>query len=148
VIALGISAPFIVEKANNTRRVLGGLRHEAAVWHDLKGVIDRAGGRQRLLACGGVFSGPFQTQMVAYELHIHGIQIGWRVTPAPGVAFRTRTVPNGPLVVQPTDDRLRQVLHYRKFRLLTAPPRGQKPGPGSCPAASPDAPRAPAPPAS
>jgi hypothetical protein len=145
VLAIGISAPFIVEKANNTGRVLGGLRHEALVYHDLKGVIAEAGGRERLSTCGGIFSGPFQTQMVAYLMHIHGIQVGWRVTPAPGVAFRTRTVPNGPLVVKPTDDRFRQVLRHGKVRLLTAPPEGQRPGPDTCPAAGPDAPRAPLP---
>jgi hypothetical protein len=145
VLAIGISAPFIVEKANNTGRVLGGLRHEALVYHDLKGIIAEAGGRERLSTCGGIFSGPFQTQMVAYLMHIHGIQVGWRVTPAPGVAFRTRTVPNGPLVVKPTDDRFRQVFRHGKLRLLTAPPEGQRPGPDTCPAAGPDAPRAPLP---
>jgi hypothetical protein len=143
VLALGISAPFISEKANNTKRVLGGLRHEADIWHDLKGTIHEAGGRQRLLACGGIFSGPFQTQMMAWELHIHGIQVGWKTTPGPGVAFRTRTVPNGPLVTVPTDDRFRQVLHHEKFRLLTVPPQGQKPGSRSCPVAGPYAPHAP-----
>jgi hypothetical protein len=143
VLAIAISAPFISEKANNTKRVLGGLRHEATIYADLKGLVDRAGGRQRLLACGGIFSGPFQTQMMAWELHIHGIQVGWKTTPGPGVAFRTRTVPNGPLVVLPTDDRFRQVIHYKKFRLLTAPPAGQRPGRHSCPVASPYAPHAP-----
>jgi hypothetical protein len=146
VLAVGISTPFIVEKANNTNRVLGGLRHEALVFHNLRATINAAGGRERLRTCGGVFSGPFQIEMVAYLLHIHGIQVGWRVTPAPGVAFRTRTVPNGPLVVTPTDDRFRQVLRRGKVRLLTAPPQGQRPGPGTCPVADPDAPRAPLPP--
>jgi hypothetical protein len=148
LLALTISAPFISEKANNTKRVLGGLRHEASVFHDLKGLLDRTGGRKRLLSCRGVFSGPFQIQMVAYLLHVHGIQVGWRQTPGPGVAFRTRTVPNGPLVVQPTDDRFRQVMHYEGLRLLTVPPQGQRPGREGCPAASPNAPRAPAPPPS
>jgi hypothetical protein len=143
VLAFAVFTPFIVEKANNTKRVLGGLKHEATIWADLKGTVDKAGGRKRLLACGGVFSGPFQTQMLAFTLHIHGIQVGWRTTPGPGVAFRTRTVPNGPLVVIPTDDRMRQVMHHKKFRLLTAPPAGQRPGPHSCPVAGPDAPRAP-----
>ena len=59
------------------------------------------------MSCGTVFSGPFQTQMVAYELHLHGIQVGWTATPPPGVVFRTRTVPDGPLVVKPSDDRYR-----------------------------------------
>ena len=78
-----------------------------------------------LLACGGVFSGPFQTQMVAYELGIHGIQVGWKVTPPPGVTFRTRTVPDGPLVTKPTDDRYRLVATNGKWRLLTVPPEGR-----------------------
>jgi hypothetical protein len=145
VVAIAGFGPFILEKANNTDRVLGGLRHEAVVYHDLKSTIAAGGGRERLLKCGGVYSGPFYTQMMAYLLHLHGIQVGWRVTPAPGVAFRTRTVPNGPLVIQPTDDRFRQVLRRGKGRLLTAPPEGQR-GPDSCPAAGRDAPRAPRPP--
>ena len=148
MLSLAISAPFIIEKGDNIKRVLGGLRHEGEIYGDFRGLVDKAGGRKRLLACGGVFSGPFQTQMVAFELHLHGIRVGWRETPGPGVAFRTRTVPNGPLVVQPTDDRFRQVRKYKKFRLLTAPPQGQRPGRDSCPVASPNAPRAPAPPPS
>ena len=84
VCGLAIASPTIVAKANNTGRVQGGIEHEAFLWHDLKALIDANGGKDRLLACGGVFSGPFQTQMVAYELGIHGINVGWKVTPAPG----------------------------------------------------------------
>jgi hypothetical protein len=142
VIALAVSTPFIGEKADNTGRVAGGLEHEAELWRDLKTTIDKAGGRQALLACGGVFSGPFQTQMVAYELGLHGIQIGWKTTPPPGAVFRTRTVPNGPLVTKPTDRRYRQVLRHGKWRLLTVPTRGRR----GCPSAGPGSPTAPAPP--
>jgi hypothetical protein len=140
--ALGIAIgfPVIVAKFDNTRRVDGGLRHEAYLWHDLKSLIDEAGGRESLLACGHPYSGPFQTQMVAYELDIHGIDVGWKETPAPGAVFRTRTVPDGPLVTKPTDDRFRLVDQDGKWRLLTAPPTGDR---GGCPAASPHAPTAP-----
>jgi hypothetical protein len=138
-VALVGSTPFIVEKANNTGRVAGGLDHEAELWHDLKVLLKRNGGKNDLLACGGVFSGPFQTQMVAYELGIHGIQIGWRNTPPPGVVFRTRTVPDGPLVTKPTDDRYRLIDRYGKWRLLTVPPSSG----GACPKASRFAPTAP-----
>jgi hypothetical protein len=131
-----VASPTIVAKADNTARVQGGLEHEAYLWADLKGLIDEAGGQDRLLACGGVFSGPFQTQMVAYELGIHGIQVGWKVTPPPGVTFRTRTVPDGPLVTRPTDDRYRLVGTNGKWRLLTVPPKGDS----ECPKASPFAP--------
>ena len=80
---IAIASP-IVAKADNTARVQGGLDHEAFLWHDLKSMIDENGGKERLLACGGVFSGPFQTQMVAYELGVHGINVGWKETPPPG----------------------------------------------------------------
>jgi hypothetical protein len=138
-----VASPTIVAKADNTTRVEGGLEHEAYLWHDLKALIEENGGRERLLACGGIFSGPFQTQMVAYELGVHGINVGWKETPPPGVVFRTRTVPDGPLVTKPTDDRYRLVDQHGKWRLLTVPPEGNPPD--GCPAASPDAPTAPAP---
>jgi hypothetical protein len=143
VFAFVVSFPFVVEKANNSERVSGGLDHEAALWADLKTLIAKEGGPERLLSCGGVFSGPFQTQMVAWELGIHGIQIGWRTSPPPGVAFRTRTVPDGPLVMKPTDGRFRQVAHVGKWRMLTVPPAGEK---TACPSAGPGAPTAPLPP--
>jgi hypothetical protein len=133
VAGVAIGSPTIVAKANNEARVRGGLAHEAYLWHDLKGLIDEAGGKHALLACGGVYSGPFQTQMVAYELGLHGIQVGWKVTPPPGVVFRTRTVPDGPLVTKPTDDRYRLVATNGKWRLLTVPPVGRS----DCPKASP-----------
>ena len=76
--------------------------------------------------------------MIAYELGIHGIEVGWRVTPPPGVVFRTRTVPNGPLVTKPTDNRYRLIDRYGKWRLLTVPPSQG----GPCPKASPAAPTA------
>jgi hypothetical protein len=140
VLAFIASFPFVVQKANNSQRVSGGLDHEASLWADLKTLIKQEGGKKRLLSCGGVFSGPFQTQMIAWELGIHGIKIGWRTTPPPGVAFRTRTVPDGPLVTKPTDGRFRQVAHVGKWRLLTVPPSNVK---TSCPSAGPGAPTAP-----
>jgi hypothetical protein len=127
-----VGSPTIVAKADNEARVRGGLEHEAYLWADLKGLIDDAGGADKLLSCGGVFSGPFQIQMVAYEMGIHGIQVGWKVTPPPGATFRTRTVPDGPLVTKPTDDRFRLVATNGKWRLLTVPPEVSS----ECPRAS------------
>ena len=48
------------------------------------------------------------------------------------MAFRTRTVPDGPLVTKPTDDRYRLVDQQGKWRLLTVPPDRQRPEEG-CP---------------
>ncbi|MDQ4130974.1 MAG: hypothetical protein M3133_08310, partial [Actinomycetota bacterium] len=134
--------PVIERKVDNGEVTLDSLRYEASIWSGLREVVDKAGGRERLRACGGVYSGPFQTQMVAYTLGVHGIDVGWLETPAPGVAFRTRTVPTGPKVVKMTDDRFRQVAVSKRWTVLTAPradARGR-----SCPASSRYAPRVPA----
>ena len=73
------------------------LRYEASLWDTFPGIVEKGGGRDRLLACGNVYSGPFQTQMVAYEMGIHGIDVGALGTPArPGVVFRTKTAPDQP----------------------------------------------------
>jgi hypothetical protein len=130
VVGLAIASPTIVAKANNTGRVQGGIEHEAYLWHDLKALIDANGGKERLLACGGVFSGPSRRRWSPTSSGIHGINVGWKVTPPPGVAFRTRTVPDGPLVTKPTDDRYRLVDQQGKWRLLTVPPTGNDPKEG------------------
>src|ERR671923_1853948 len=59
VLGVAVASPVAVAKFDNTRRVDGGLTHEAYLWHDLKGLIDEAGGKERLLACGHIYSGPF-----------------------------------------------------------------------------------------
>lgn len=139
--ALLVAVPFIRPKVQKAPTIANALQYEATIWHDSKKVIDQLGGPARLRACGGRFNGPFQTEMMAWELGIHGIQLGFRTTPPPGVLFQTRTVPNGPLVVKPDDDRYRTVGRYGRVRVLTVPPLGRS----ACPAAGPNAPRAPTP---
>jgi len=144
---IGLS-PVIKQKADNVRVTLDKLRYEASLWHTLPGAIDKAGGRSRLLACGNVYSGPFQTQMVAFEMGVHGIDVGDvrplkdhepPMSPAPGVIFRTHTVPDGPLVASVDDNRFREVGRSGRWQVWTAPrsdARGR-----SCPSAGAGAPR-------
>ena len=138
-------SPVIKAKVDNVSTTLDKLRYEASLWHTLPDVIDEAGGPTKLLACGNVYSGPFQTQMVAYQLGIHGINVGdvrpLKESPAPGVIFRTNTVPGGPLVAAVTDKRFRETDRAGRWRIWTAPrsdARGR-----NCPSAGPDAPRVP-----
>ena len=128
-------SPVIKAKVENVDKTLDKLRYEASLWHTLPGVIDEAGGPTKLLACGNVYSGPFQTQMVAYQLGVHGINVGdvrpLKESPAPGAIFRTHTVPGGPLVAAVTDQRFREVSPLRALadldRAAGRRPRAQLP---------------------
>ena len=48
---------------------------------NLKAVIAKAGGEERLKACGPVFTGPFQTQAVAWYLHLYETDVS--IFPSP-----------------------------------------------------------------
>ncbi len=139
--AVGLAVPVIGDKADSFRKMRRSLAYESSLWPNLEKVIAAAGGKERLVACGGLYSGPYQTQMVAYELGVHGADVrSLEGTPPPGAAFRTRTIPRGPLVIKLTDPRYRQIARVGKWRVVTVPPTGGR----DCPAAGPDTPRAPA----
>ncbi len=141
IVLVGLS-PVIRDKADNIDVTLDVLRYEASLWDTLPGMIEKGGGRDDILACGNVYSGPFQTQMVAYELGVHGIDVGALFgTTAPGVVFRTHTRTNSPLVPKLTDPRMRLAATSGRWRLVTAPrsdARGR-----ACPSGGPNAPRVP-----
>ena len=44
----------------------------------------RAGGRERIKRCGTVFTGPFQVQVVAWNLRMHGGEVEIEAKP-PGI---------------------------------------------------------------
>ncbi len=133
--------PIVRNKVREARENADLIAYEASIWNGLRDVIADNGGAETLLRCGYVTSGPYQTQMVAYELGVHGFDVGWTTTPVPGVAFQTRTSPGGPLVVAPDDTRFRRVAATDRWRILTVPP--QDADGGACPAAAPDAPTVP-----
>jgi hypothetical protein len=140
LLGLVVGWPVVRDKADNIEVTLDELRYEASLFHTLDDAVAVAGGRDRLLACGAVYSGPFQTQMIAYELGVHGLDVrALEGTPPPGVAFRTHTIPQGPLVIKVTDDRFRQVAADGRWLIWTAP-RADAAG-RDCPASGPGAPR-------
>ncbi|MDX6648820.1 MAG: hypothetical protein QOJ97_771 [Solirubrobacteraceae bacterium] len=150
LVCLVAATPIIKTRIDNGNTTLDSLRYEASLWHDLRGVVPAAGGKERLLQCGSVYSGPFQTQMIGWVLGIHGRDVTWNEipprTPPPGVVFRTRTIPRGPKVVAPSDGRYREVTHNRRWDVLTVPPAGSsRNGKSGCPGAAgaPTAPRGP-----
>lgn len=149
VLCLAAATPVIKTRIDNGNATLDLLRYEATLWEDLRQIVNTAGGESAVLACGSVYSGPYQTQMIAWVLGVHGRDVTWKPappqTPPPGAAFRTRTTLNGPKVVRPDDPRYRAVAVNRRWDLLTVPPadaRGR-----ACPTLGPASPRAPRTPA-
>jgi hypothetical protein len=64
--------PFTVSDVRELDEGFTRIRLEADLYGaNLKAVIAKAGGEERLKACGDVYTGPFQTQAVAWYLHLH-----------------------------------------------------------------------------
>jgi len=51
------------------------IEEESALYGELPEAIAKAGGRERLIACGSMYAGPFDVQAMAWNLHLHGEQI-------------------------------------------------------------------------
>jgi hypothetical protein len=74
--------PGLVEPAQRLHDNLRRTRETDRFYGALPGFIERAGGREAVLACGQVFTGAYSTQAVAYRLHLREAQVGLHpVTP-------------------------------------------------------------------
>jgi hypothetical protein len=71
VLLLG-AAPFVVDDVDLLRWDAAKLKDEDYFYATLPVAIQKAGGRERIKRCGTVFTGPFQVQVVAWNLHMHG----------------------------------------------------------------------------
>ena len=58
----------------------------------LPGFIARAGGREAILACGQLYTGPFSTQVLAYELHLRQQEVALNPRP-PGTILERSDSP-------------------------------------------------------
>jgi len=103
-------------------------------------VVDAAGGRDALLACGRPYVGHYRGPLLAYGLDVEKRRVGFEPRP-PGVVFASRRYPGAP--VEPlTAGGFRPVLRNRSWTLLLGRPNRL---PAPCSAA--DLARSPSPPA-
>jgi hypothetical protein len=75
VAALALAAVFVAPDADLLRPTLRGIEYQADLYHDLGTAIERAGGAERLKACGHAFTGPFLVPQVAWRLGVHMQQV-------------------------------------------------------------------------
>jgi hypothetical protein len=74
--AAALFVPFTVSDLRQLDQGMRRVASEADLYGaNLEAVIAKAGGEARLKACGPVFTGPFQTQALAWYLHLHGSEV-------------------------------------------------------------------------
>jgi hypothetical protein len=72
VVLAGASAPYVAADVDKLRYDWEVVEYEANFYGpNLKAVIAKAGGEQKIKACGRVFTGSFQVPSVAWRLHLH-----------------------------------------------------------------------------
>ncbi|HEY7075048.1 MAG TPA: hypothetical protein VH418_06755 [Solirubrobacteraceae bacterium] len=70
VLAL-ISIPLLVTWYGRLHESIDKVKLEARQYHTITAAIARAGGPAAIKACGDVYTGPFQTQALAWHLRVH-----------------------------------------------------------------------------
>jgi hypothetical protein len=83
------AAPFVLSDLGELRTGGQMLRSEAYLYDTLRVAIAKAGGRERIKRCGQVFTGPFQVQVVAWQLKMHGGDVEIEAEP-PGIVVAGR----------------------------------------------------------
>jgi hypothetical protein len=89
------SLPWATPRITAMRAAAPGVVHEAELQHTLPDAVRAAGGRERLLACGQIFSHRYTVPRVAWSLRVH---VG-DVEPDPGasgVVLQARRRPGAP----------------------------------------------------
>ena len=141
------TVPVVNSKLDQIEVIADDLEYEATLWDELRDVIDASGGDDALIACKGLFSGSFQTQVIAYELRLPGIRVGiqqpdplpegeprkrFRGLIPPGAIFRTRTASHlRPVPAVPAGAGYETLAATKHWRVLTSPE-----GAPGCPAGS------------
>ncbi len=75
-VAIAASVPYLSDDYSALREDWDLVIKEADFYGpNLRAVIAKAGGEERIKSCGAVFSGPFQVPSVAWYLHLHSNEV-------------------------------------------------------------------------
>lgn len=89
---LAAAVPFAVRWTHGLVDDVNAVRRETHLYALLPTVIREAGGPRALLACGPLYTGPLQTQAVAWHMHLEERQVLIEPT-APGAVIVTKYAP-------------------------------------------------------
>lgn len=70
-LVLAASAPFVIEDVRELDAAAQRIKAEADLYGTIPDAIAAGGGEAKLKACGSVYTGAFQTQAVAWYMHLH-----------------------------------------------------------------------------
>lgn len=94
-VGAAILAVAVAASLPSARRLGDELAYAAELRTDLRTVVARAGGAERLRSCGPLYAGRYRFPLVAWHLRAHVSDLS--LTPrAPGVVFRSRLTPEEP----------------------------------------------------
>jgi hypothetical protein len=68
-------APFVISDVKELDEAAHRIAAEADLYGTLDAAIEKGGGREALKQCGTVYSGNFQTQAVAWYMHLHEMEV-------------------------------------------------------------------------
>jgi hypothetical protein len=71
VVALGFAYPFVASDVGELRQNATDVSKEADLYGSVPDAIKAGGGVAKLKSCGTVYTGAFQTQTVAWYMHLH-----------------------------------------------------------------------------
>jgi hypothetical protein len=97
LIAVVAAVGFAIPSLHRLDAVKNSAYYQARLTDGLPGVIARAGGKDRLLACGTPYTGAFQVPAIAWQLGVHTTIVrsasaaGDAPPAVPAVVFRSRT---------------------------------------------------------
>jgi hypothetical protein len=101
LLLIGLAMPRVIKTGRQVHQGVVTGRHEEAITASLRRAIDRAGGRQAVLACGHVTTQNFQVPLLAWTLRIPVGQPGYIPTPT-GELFQLSGTPRLPTDLAPS----------------------------------------------
>jgi hypothetical protein len=116
--ALVLGTLFTVVDIGKVPGTLRAVAYQADLYHDLEVLVAKAGGAERLKACGQAFTGPYLVPHVAWRLGVHTSAVGLRPT-GRAVVFHVRTTRRSP-IAPPLSAARPNVLARHGHWLLTA----------------------------
>jgi hypothetical protein len=95
-LAVLLGAAFAAPAVHRVPADVRAVTSQARLNDNVAGLVARAGGAERVRACGDVYTGPFQVPVVAWYTELHTTQVSSLAPHRPAAVFRVRNSASGP----------------------------------------------------